>query len=147
MAKKKSVKQLKTKNKKIVHVDMPEYYNLLPSWVFGQIDYDGPFGWSTIINNPSEFKDVLAYLSSIETMKWKEILLDSSSQNHKIKLYKLSKDAQKRLERINVNDIDDLISLRVTGKKRIFGIMNSGKLNLLWYDPEHKVCPSKLKHT
>jgi len=42
---------------------------------------------------------------------------------------------------------DALYSLRLSGKLRLWGVRDRSVLQLLWYDPEHQVCPSPLKNT
>lgn len=80
-------------------------------------------------------------------MTWSEILVDSKKQNHTIPIPELSKEAQSRLREIGNDDIDTLISLRLSGKRRVWGIRTGSTLSILWWDPEHRVCPSKKKHT
>jgi hypothetical protein len=60
---------------------------------------------------------------------------------------KLIKEAQDRLTEISLDDLDELTSLHLTGKGRVWGIIDQGVMNLLWWDPEHQVCPSHKKHT
>ncbi len=38
-------------------------------------------------------------------------------------------------------DVDELFSLRMTGKIRVYGIAIEQQLNLLWYDPKHEIFP------
>jgi len=45
------------------------------------------------------------------------------------------------------DSVDMLYSLRVNGKIRIICIRYGDSARLLWFDPEHKVAPAKLKHT
>ena len=80
-------------------------------------------------------------------MTWGEILGKSGDKHHSIDVHRLSKTAQDRLREIRLDDIDDVISLRVTGQERIFGVRFGSVLRLLWWDPLHEVCPSQKKHT
>lgn len=48
---------------------------------------------------------------------------------------------------IGLDDQDALVSLGLTGRERIWGFIANGVMNLLWWDPNHEVCPSLLKHT
>lgn len=36
---------------------------------------------------------------------------------------------------------------RITAKERVWGLLVEDVFYLLWWDPEHEVCPSHLKHT
>ena len=80
-------------------------------------------------------------------MTWNQISIDGKKQNHSVAIAQLSKETQKRLVEINIIDIDELFSLRLSGRERIWGILDKGVLNLLWWDPNHRVCPSIKKHT
>jgi len=79
-------------------------------------------------------------------MTWAEISKDKKKY-HPIRVDKLATEARKRLEELRQDDVDVLWSLRVQGKPRIWGIREGRVLKLLWWDPNHEVCPSKLKHT
>ena len=78
-------------------------------------------------------------------MTWGEILADGN--NHLMAISNLTKDAQDRLEEIGQLDIDQLVSLRVAGKPRVWGILEHSTLKILWWDPEHLVCPSLKRRT
>ena len=53
----------------------------------------------------------------------------------------LCKDAQRRIEELHL-DIDQVFSLRLTETLRIYGILENGVFNVLWYDPNHEICPA-----
>ncbi len=53
----------------------------------------------------------------------------------------LCKEAQKRIEELHL-DIDQVFSLRLTATLRIYGILENGVFNVLWYDPNHEICPA-----
>lgn len=72
---------------------------------------------------------------------------DGRSKHHDIKISKLIPEAQKRLKMLNINDIDELFSLRLEGELRVFGIRKHNVLNILWVDREHEVYKSSKKHT
>lgn len=67
--------------------------------------------------------------------------------SHLIAVSDLAKNAQRRLEEIGQADVDEVYSLRFGGQKRIIGIRSGDALKILWWDPEHQVCPSQKKHT
>jgi len=52
----------------------------------------------------------------------------------------------KKVPRIDPS-IETLVSLRIMGAVRIWGIRVHNCFKVLWWDPEHKIFPSKLKHT
>ena len=111
-------------------------------WSFSIIDMDGPFGWSKC--SLFDLKKVLKpRLSNFETMTWGEI---EGTKHHSIPVDGLSKEAQSRLSEIHYNT-DDVFSLALGGTERVIGIRDRDVFKFLWWDPEHKVCPSQKKHT
>ena len=119
------------------------YDSYCPSWQFNLLDLSGPFGWKNI--NADEIWDIFSVkIKDKEHINWNEL---KSAGSHNVEYSNLTKIAQKRLAEIGQNDIDELFSLRLTGKTRIWGIRDRYQLKILWWDPEHKVCLSQKKHT
>ncbi len=114
-----------------------------PSWQIGFIDNEGKWSWSNV-DKETLINEILPKLKSFETMYWKEIF---NRNSHEVSINQISKEAQKRLQELHQEDIENLVSLRVTGSKRIWGIKSGNTLKLLWWDPHHTVYPCNLKHT
>ena len=113
-------------------------------WSFSLVDCYGPWGFHDICRN--ELHDlVMNGFKHKEGVNWAE--LKSNGGCHNVAKYKLVKQAQQRLTEIKLDDLDELFSMRFTGKKRIWGIRDGNIFKILWWDPEHKVCPSPKKHT
>lgn len=55
-------------------------------------------------------------------------------------------NAQRRLEAKNLDDAS-LWELHVNGEPRMWCIRNGEVLSLLWWDPNHEICPSHLRNT
>ena len=123
----------------------PTFNQYCPSWRLQKLDWKSCYGWHDI--DRKSLKEIRDKLKAYESMTWDEILIGSKKQNHTVPCYKLSKTARKRLQVLQLDDVDELISLRVGGKGRIWGIRQQSVLLLLWWDPEHEVCPSPKKHT
>ena len=85
-------------------------------------------------------------LKDFETMKWVD-LIGPQKPSHEIPVDKISKESQKRLRKIGLEDIDTLVSLRLGAKERLWGIKDNECFKILWWDPNHEICPSRLKHT
>lgn len=91
---------------------------------------------------------ILSKLSSYEGMTWAGIISARHSKkwhtkSHYIKVddyTNLHADAQFILEKYQ---IDNLFSLRLKGEERIYGILNSRVLEVLWHDPNHEIWPMK----
>ncbi len=112
------------------------------AWHLSTIDKDGPFGWCHV-GQSCYWDRIHQKLASFETMTWNDIVKGS----HPVELKDLSKEARKRLEEIQQDDIESLYSLRLTGTERIWGIRDRNFLKVLWWDPNHKVCPSNKRNT
>ncbi len=120
------------------------YKKETPVWLVRTLDNDGPWNWNKL--NGNEFKDtILERIKNFETMTIKKIIDNTGS--HSIPITDLIKTAQKRLDTIKQNDLDELFSLRVSGKKRIWCIQSGNRFSFLWWDPEHEVCPSNKRNT
>jgi hypothetical protein len=120
-----------------------DYGQQKPSWLLGSLDLDGPWGWHSVTEKDL-VSEVLPKLKNFESMNWTEIL---NRNSHEVRVSEICKDAQSRLDAISNADIESLISLHLTGQKRVLGIRFGGALKILWWDPEHKVYPSAKKHT
>jgi hypothetical protein len=78
-------------------------------------------------------------------MNWGEI--EKKNKNHSIPLDHVTKAARDRLKEMNRDDLDPLFSLRLSGKVRIWGWRDQELFYIIWWDPEHTVCPSSKKHS
>ena len=116
------------------------------SWHLRILDRNGDWSWKGI-DEKTIWKDIHSKLSEFERKTWNEILVKEKHNNHSISISEICLEAQKRLRKIKQDDIDDLISLRLSGKKRIWGIKIGKVLKVLWWDPKHTVRPVLKKHT
>jgi hypothetical protein len=114
----------------------------LISWHIRTIDKEGPWRWKQI--DGLTLDDILLKMSDFETMKWSEIL---NRNNHAISTSKICQEARKRLVALKQDDVDELVSLHLTGRKRVWGIRDQNILKILWWDSDHTVCPSLKRHT
>lgn len=114
-----------------------------PVWAFRIVDLGGPWCW-TVLDGRS-LGEVLGRFRAFESMTWEQI--DGPTGSHAVEPWKLSKPAQRRLREIHQDDASELFSLRITGRCRVWGILDEHILRILWWDPEHQVCPSPRKHT
>lgn len=117
-----------------------------PSWQIAIMDFEGDWGWHKV--NPEQFKSIQEKLKSFESMTWGEIekkrIKGGSQQNHTMSPTKICKEAYNRLVEIQLDDIDSLYSLRLSGVNRLWGIRReNGVFKILWWDPEHSIYPVK----
>jgi len=135
------------KNATSIRIDDPQRRH--PAWRLFKLEmYDRSsgegresFGWHEIARG--KLSGIRKSLQNFETMTWGEI----GNGSHCVSVDQLIPPARKRLEELKLDDVDHLFSLRVTGKERIWGIMDGAILNILWWDPRHKLCPAPKKHT
>jgi len=114
-----------------------------PAWQVSILDIDGPWGWQNI-DKTHFFDHILPKIQHFESMMWKEIL---GRDNHEVNVEQVSKAAQKRLTEIRLDDFERLVSLRFGGSERLWGLKINNILKIIWWDPNHEVYPSSLKHT
>jgi len=88
-----------------------------PGWHLEIIDIEGPWSWMQI-NKDSFITQILPKVKHFEKMIWREIL---NKNNHEISQADICSKAQRRLRDLNLDDIESLVSLRLTGKQRIWG--------------------------
>lgn len=121
---------ISTENKKLV-------------WKMSRIDENSEWGWDKI-NCPYFLKQIWKTLRHFESMTWAEIL---GSKHHSVDVSLIDKQAQKRLQELKYDDNEILVSFRIGGKQRIWGIRSGVDSYLLWWDPKHRIYPSPKKHT
>lgn len=121
----------------------PTHNNEIISWHISLLEVVEPFGWHAIERD--KLQDIREKLSHFENRTWNEILIGSKKQNHMVAVSKLCQAAQERLLEIKQDDIADLVSLRLSSRERIWGIRAKHVFKILWWDPNHLVCPSHKK--
>lgn len=134
-----------TKKRPRTSAEPTRYLKLNPSWRISQLEMVEPFGWHKLDPDMADY--IKGMLSSFESMTWAEILIDAKKRNHSVPVGDLCKSARQRLRDMRQEDVDEIVSLRLSGKERVWGILEEGVLRLIWWDPEHQVCPSQKKNT
>lgn len=114
-------------------------------WHFGIADLDGPWGWKSV-DYETLWNRIYQRIKNFESMTWGEILRDRK-RNHYIKPTNVIPEARRRLEELNLDDQTNLLSLTVSGTERVWGVRDRHIFKVLWWDPDHQICPSALKHT
>ena len=114
-----------------------------PAWRVSLLEMYTPFGWTEV--DEASAVQIRERLGNYESMKWKEFV--PSYRCHFIKRTNLCKEAQAHLEKIEQDDIDSVMSLGVTQKGRVFGILEHNILKILWWDPDHQICPMEKPNT
>jgi hypothetical protein len=116
-----------------------------PSWRLSNLRMKGPFGWDSI--DRDDMKQVVAHFKSLESMTWSDILVAGRKHNHHCDVGGMSREAQTCIEEDWQGGADDVLTIRLTNRKRVWGILEGPIVYLLWWDPDHDVYPSLKKHT
>ncbi len=113
-------------------------------WAFESFDpYDA---WCDLTSKKDEFRTVARHLRDLEKKTCKAITANAD-RDHPTPRDQLIVDAQKRLEFLSLDDVDEIRSFHLGGKERLWGIKDGSIFRALWWDPLHKICPSHLPHT
>ncbi len=126
-------------------IDPGTFNDQRPAWRIGQMECRDLYSWHAM--SGAKLLEVREKLGNLESMTWNQILVEARKQNHAVLVRQLSPAAQKRLKAIGQADVEELISLHLSGRERVWGIRHGAVLNVLWWDPYHEVCPSLKKHT
>jgi hypothetical protein len=118
----------------------PNINQLKPAWRIGRLEMCEPFGWRDL--ERSKLQEIRARLSELEKLTWNEILVQNKYWNHTIQVGDLCSEAQERLLDLRLDDYDEIVSLRLSNLERIWGLRIDGAMTLLWWDPDHSICPS-----
>lgn len=92
-------------------------------------------------------KEIHPKLKIFESLTWDEIEQQTyghdkrKTKHHFIKIERLVPEARAKLKEFKLDDLDELFSLRLEGKLRIFGIRYLNFLKILWFDRDHEICP------
>ena len=105
-------------------------------WRFSSRDREGPFGWA--IGDHDKFREVIDKLAEFEGRTWSEI---TEAGSHIIGCSRLCDAARTRLREIELDDLDELVSLRLTGTNRVWCIQSGNIMRILWWDADHQVYP------
>lgn len=106
------------------------------AWRFSGSDGGGPFAW-TIVGD-DKFREVIQKLAEFEGKNWNDIIKGGS---HPIPVPDLSKEARDRLVAIERDDLDELMSLRLTGPNRVWCVRSGHIMRVFWWDEHHQVYP------
>lgn len=119
----------------------PSFNQMSPSWRIGRMQITNPAacgsGWESV--NQAQLHEIRAKLSNFEAKSWNEILVKDKHWNHTVATANLRSSAQECLRRARLDDLDELVSLRLMGAQRLWGFRIAAVFHILWWDPEHKI--------
>ena len=122
-----------------VETDPDERIVFRLSWM----DHDGDFSWAGL--STDDVRLVAQRCKSWETLRAGEFIGQTGTKP--IPFVNMSPVAQKRAAEIELDVFDGLWELRLGGKQRIWGLLDGHVFYIVWWDPDHQVCPSTKKHT
>ena len=117
-----------------------------PAWDFTKFD-ELHEKWGLNCQEEKVLKDFFYCLKFQQTRKWKEILHDTNGRSHyprhkNINITLLIGEVSKRLNDLHL-EYDELFSMSVNNHFRVWGILENGKLYILWLDPHHDLYKCK----
>ena len=126
-------------------------YDKNPSWSFSGVDRGGRWAFSKARLGDAFWEKILPKLSAFEKMTWRDILMEAKKQHHHVPVTGMNKEAADRLNELHVFQ-EELLSLRLEGKLRLYGYLSEAVFVILWYDDDHGdngtcVFRSHKKHT
>jgi hypothetical protein len=88
------------------------------------------------------FRHVACLLREYSGRTWGQIEQDRK-RDHAVEIAGLIPEARQRLQALHLDDCGPFWRFRFDGVKRIWGIRDRHVFRILWWDPQHRVCPSK----
>ncbi|MEU4388919.1 hypothetical protein [Promicromonospora sp. NPDC023805] len=126
-------------------VDQDEVLRRRVVWRFGDLDHEWDFSLNAI--TPEHLTDLLRRLGHFETMQVGQLLSQGAAVGTRYQVAEMRPEIQARLLELERDDEDSVVRLACGGKPRLYGFLREHVFHVLWWDPEHLICPSKLKHT
>ena len=115
---------------------------------FDMLDRDGAFAFD-LLRPDFDHKEVLDKLISYSNMTWAEVIRQVHDRAGKSKHHFLSGSglSHEAIERIRAKKLeeysDSIFSFALQNRLRIIGIRAGVEFHVVWYDPEHRFCPSR----
>lgn len=142
---KKQVKQRENVSglKKPKQVEEPRsFLGMYPTWSFRLLDNDYD-KWG-FVHAEDLYTEVISKLKEHEGHTWGDIIRAAGGRSHGTNSHyedvsKLIPEAQKRWLELHLEEYDRVFSLRLTGKHRLYGILEDGIFCIVWYDQEHEI--------
>lgn len=121
------------------------------AWTDERGDIHGSWSWGQRRDWTGEIWDntLLPFLKGCECHTWAELERMTSGDDKRHKAYEISaicREAQNRLEEIELEDLDEVFRFRLTGRSRFYGFRIREFFFALWWDPEHQICPSNIQN-
>jgi len=115
-------------------------------WRFTHVDNEGPWGLSRL--EMAVVTQLLGHLTKFEKMTINEAFHNGGYPGKDYEVDSLpNPEARDRLEALGLADQTKIWNLRCGGKERIWGFLTGNVFHVVFWDPDHAIWPSQLKHT
>lgn len=119
-----------------------------PAWRLSLLDLHHEGNWSWKVTG-EDLREIIDFLSEMERLKWPEVLAQLTSgkkashrKHHSMPTAQLCVEAKRRLEAIQLDDVDHLFRFRLGNKRRLWGVLAEDVFYPVWWDADHKVYPT-----
>lgn len=112
-----------------------------PVWSLALFDHDGVWGVSLCRECDDIWATIFSKLRHYESMTWNAIE-QNRKRDHSVPVHRMITQAQARLRHLKLDDQEDLFRFRLDGESRVWGVRDGRVFRILWWDPNHSICPS-----
>lgn len=107
-------------------------------WRLAHLDLDGKWGWHKLVR--AHVADLHKIFVAAETTPIHELM--KNKRLKKIPVKHICGEAKRRLKDLDHDDADDIWEFRdLKEKRRAWGFLVKDNFYVLWWDPNHSVCP------
>jgi hypothetical protein len=98
--------------------------------------------WCLTDISKDDHAELIAFMAEMETKKVKE-LIPRPCKHADVAADSQNPTAQKRARERFSDDHDAIHEFRISGAKRLWGLLYDNEFSIIWWDPNHVVFPSK----
>lgn len=131
----------------------PDERRELFRWCMGRADFRADYGgWLGLMQGaPERLIEVFHTLHQFEGSTWAQLRTDRPS-DPTLHYYEdptvIARWAQQRLAEFNTRRVGDpLWAFHITGERVVWGFKDGDTFHVLWWDPEHRVYPTRKRRT
>jgi hypothetical protein len=129
-----------------VSIEVSSPSKIKVQWCFELFDAVTDWRINVGAEDHASFISVADHLKAYSRLTWGDIQ-SRKDRDHPIPIEKLCDRARARLIELQRDDADELWRLRFSGTQRLWGVKVGHVLRLIWWDPDHQVCPCPKKNT
>jgi hypothetical protein len=115
-------------------------------WRYRHADHGGPWCFHNAAGDG--FCGLLTRLANFESMTVNEAFHQGDYPGKDYDVDQIpNRAALDRLEALGLPDMTKISVLRLGGQQRLYGFLQDNIFHVIWWDPEHEIWPSTLRHT